>query len=172
MDISWDDARLFHLARGEADLALRTKAPTNPDLKLVYTLETHNAVLVSKALKARLPKKPTLQQLPWVAWAPPFEAVTPNPQLEALIPGFAPVFTADNFLVMVAAAEAGVGAMVLAHLHHRFSRDRGLVPLDIDLGPHSRGALHLVCAKSALDIPRVRKVSELLVEELERAKRR
>ena len=45
--------------------------------------------------------------LPWVAWAPPFEAVTPNPQLESLIPGFAPVFTADNYLVMLAADPAG-----------------------------------------------------------------
>ena len=160
------------LARGEADLALRAKAPTNADLKRVYTLDTHNAVFVAKSLKAKLPKKPTLQQLPWVAWAPPFDAVTPNPQLESLIPGFSPVFTADNYLVLLAAAEAGVGAMVLASLNHRFSRDRGMVPLDIDLGPYSKGQLHLVCAKSALDIPRVRKVSELLVDELERAKRR
>ncbi|NMO17078.1 LysR family transcriptional regulator [Pyxidicoccus fallax] len=160
------------LARGEADLALRTRPPTNADLKLVYTLETRNAVFVSKALKAKLPRKPTLQQLPWVAWSPPFEAVTPNPQLESLIPDFKPVFTTDNFLVMVAAAQAGVGAMVLADVRHRFSQDRGLVPLDIDLGPYATGQVHLVCAKSALDIPRVRKVSELLVEELEYTKRR
>lgn len=160
------------LARGEADLALRTKSPTNADLKLVYSLELHNVVMVAKSLKAKLPKKPTLQQLPWVAWSPPFESVTPNPQLEALIPDFAPAFTADNYLVMLAAVEAGVGAMVMADLSHRFSRDRGLVPLDIDLGPYATSQFHLVCAKSALDIPRVRKVSELLVAELERAKRR
>ncbi len=160
------------LARGEADLALRSKPPTNADLKLVYTLRTHNAVFVAKSLKAKLPKKPTLQQVPWVAWAPPFEAVPPNPQLESLIPGFAPAFTADNYLVMLAAAEAGVGAMVLGNLQHRFSKDRGLVPLDLDLGPYSRGEVYLVCAKSALDIPRVRKVSELLVDELESMQRR
>ncbi|MBZ4422669.1 LysR family transcriptional regulator [Myxococcus sp. RHSTA-1-4] len=160
------------LARGEADLALRTRPPTNADLKLVYTLEMENAVFVSKALKAKLPRKPTLQQLPWVAWAPPFESVTPNPQLESFIPDFTPVFTTDNYLVMLAAVEAGVGAMVLANLTHRFSRDRGLVPLDVDLGPFATGRVHLVCARSALDIPRVRKVSELLVDELERVKRR
>ncbi|QSQ21698.1 LysR family transcriptional regulator [Pyxidicoccus parkwayensis] len=160
------------LARGEADLALRMKPPTNADLKRVHTLHTPNAVMVSKSLKAKLPKKPTLQQIPWVAWSPPFEAVPPNPQLESLIPGFSPVFTADNFLVMLSAVEAGVGAMVLSKLAHRFSRDRGLVPLDIDLGPYAKGETHLVCAKSALDIPRVRKVSELLVEEMERMQRR
>lgn len=160
------------LARGEADLALRARPPTNVDLKLVYTWEIDNAVFVAKSLKAKLPRKPTLQQLPWVAWAPPFEAVTPNPQLEALIPDFSPVFTADNYLVMLAAVEAGVGAMVMGNISHRFSRDRGLVPLDIDLGPHAKSRYHLVCAKSALDIPRVRKVSELLVAELERTTRR
>ncbi len=156
------------LARGEADLALRGRPPTSADLKLVDTLEVPNAVLVSKALKARLPRKVTLQQLPWVAWAPPFEAVPPNPQLESMIPGFAPAFTADHYLVMLAAAEAGLGAMVLARMPHRFKRPTQLVPLEVDLGPFSRSQTHLVCAKSALDIPRVRRVSELLLEEFQR----
>jgi len=160
------------LGRGEADLALRARSPTNTDLKRAYSLEVRNAVFVAKSLKAKLPKRPTLQQIPWVAWAPPFDATPPNPQLESFIPGFSPVFTADNYLVMLAAAEAGVGAMVLGDLRHRFVRERRLVPLDIDLGPYATSALHLVCARSALDIPRVRKVSELLVEELEQAKAR
>ncbi|MGA9521156.1 MAG: LysR family transcriptional regulator [Myxococcaceae bacterium] len=160
------------LARGEADLALRTHAPSNPDLTTVFTLEVENAVFVSRELKSRLPEKPSLAQLPWVAWAPPFDSVPPNPQLAAAIPGFTPAFTADNFLVLLAAAEAGIGAMVLGRIQHRFSRDRALVPLDLDLGPWAKGPLHLVCAKSALDIPRIRRVSELVVEELSRAKRR
>jgi DNA-binding transcriptional LysR family regulator len=159
------------LARGEADLAMRAKPPANEDLKRVYTLEVENAVFVSKALKAKLPKRPALGEIPWVAWAPPFEAVPPNPQLESMIPGFTPAFTADNYLVLLAAAEAGVGAMVLGRVSHRFSRERNLVPLDVDLGQWARGSMHLVCAKSALDIPRVRRVSELLVDELERTRK-
>ncbi|RKH18691.1 LysR family transcriptional regulator [Corallococcus praedator] len=160
------------LARGEADLALRSRPPTSPDLKLVDTLEFTNAVFVSKALKARLPKKVTLQQLPWVAWAPPFDTVPPNPQLESLIPGFAPSFTADNYLLLVAAAEAGLGAMVLGRMAHRFQRPTQLVPLELDLGPFARSQTHLVCAKSALDIPRVRRVSELLLAEFQRIRAR
>lgn len=160
------------LARGEADLAMRSRAPSNPDLQLVHTLEVESAVFVSRALKAKLPRKVTLQTLPWVAWCPPFESIPPNPQLEALIPDFTPAFTADHFLVQLAAAEAGLGAMVLGRVSHRFSRDSSLVPLDLDLGPHGKQALHLVCAKSALDIPRVRRVAELIVDELKRTKRR
>lgn len=160
------------LSRGEADLALRAKEPANADLKVIHTLEVENAVFVSKALKSKLPRNAGLTDLPWIAWCPPFEAIPPNPQLRALIPGFTPAFTADNFLVQLAAAEAGVGVMVLGRVRHRFSRDSALVPLDIDLGPHARQSLHLVCAKSALDIPRVQWVAELLVEELKRTTRK
>lgn len=160
------------LARGEADLAMRARAPSNPDLVLVHSLEVESAVFVSKALKAKLPRKVTLQTLPWVAWCPPFDSIPPNPQLEALIPGFTPAFTADHFLVQLAAAEAGLGAIVLGRVSHRFSRDSALVPLDLELGPYAKQVLHLVCAKSALDIPRVRRVAELIVEELKHARRR
>jgi hypothetical protein len=59
--------------------------------------------------------------------------------------------------------------MALGKVSHRFQLPTRLVPLDLDLGPHARAALHLVAAKSALDVPRVRAVAELLVEELEHA---
>jgi DNA-binding transcriptional LysR family regulator len=160
------------LARGEADLALRPRAPQNADLTLVHTLHLDNAVFVSRELKARLPKKPKPSELPWVAWSKPYDLVPPNPQLEAMIPNFEPAFTADHYLVMLAAAHAGVGAIVLARVHHRFSRDSPLVPLDLDLGPHARSELHLVAPKSALDIPRVRRVAELIVSELKATRRK
>lgn len=160
------------LARGEADLALRGREPSNPDLKLVHTMTIENAVFVSRSLKPKLPKKPTMANLPWVAWSPPYESIPPNPQLEAMIPNFTPAFTADHFLVQLAAAEAGVGAMVMGRVSHRFSRDSPMVPLDIDLGPFATSKLHLVCAKSALDIPRVRRVAELIIDELKHTKRR
>lgn len=160
------------LVRGEADLAMRGKRPSNPDLQTLFSMEVESAVFVARSLKAKLPKKVSLADLPWIAWSPPFESVPPNPQLEAAIPQFTPVFTADHFLVQLAACEAGVGAMVLGRVSHRFSKDSPLVPLDLDLGPHARSELHLVCAKSALDIPRVRKVAELLEDELKRTKRK
>lgn len=157
------------LGRGEADLALRGRKPENADLALVHTLRIENAVFVSKELRARLPKKPKFHELPWIAWTPQFDAVPPNPQLAALVPNFTPAFTADHYLVQLAAAQAGVGAMVLGRVKHRFSRDHNLVPLDLDLGPHASTEMHLVAPKSALDIPRVRRVADLLVAELERA---
>jgi DNA-binding transcriptional LysR family regulator len=155
------------LTRGEADLALRPKPPTQPELTVVKALTLQNHVLVSKALLAKLPKKPALTDLPWVAWAPPYDALPPNPQLEQLMPGYSPAFTSDNFLVMVAAAEAGLGAIVLNRARHRFARPSSLVPLPLPLGPFSHAPLYLVAAKSALDVPRIRRVAELLAEELD-----
>lgn len=158
------------LARGEADLALRMRpAPAGSDLTTLATLEVQLAVYVARRVAAKLPKKQLgLADLDWVAWAPPFDDVPPNPQLRALIPDFKPSFTTDNFLVMLQAAEAGLGAMILGRPHHRFVRPTELVPLDIPLGAQGVSHLHLVCAKSALDVPRVRAVAELLIEELRR----
>ena len=155
------------LARGEADLALRMRAPEQADLVTVASIHHDNAVFVAKSYK--LPKKYTMADLGWIAWAPPFEHLPPNPQLAAMIPGFVPRFTSDNFLIQLRAAQAGLGAMVLHKVPHRFAGDRGLVPLDLDLGPHSRSSLHLTCARSSLDIPRVRVVADLLAAELARA---
>jgi DNA-binding transcriptional LysR family regulator len=156
------------LARGEADLAIRFRGgKPHPEVTVVTTVTLESAVFVSPALAARLPKKPGLADVPWIGWAPPLESIPPQPQLEAAIPGFRPVFTSDNYLVHFAAAQAGVGAILLQKTRHRFLRDRGLVSLPIDLGPWKTLEVSLMCAKSALDVPRIRTVAHLLAKELE-----
>ena len=62
---------------------------------------------------------------------------------------------------------SSAGAIVLGRVAHRFSRARGIVPIDLDLGPAKRGLLCLLCPKSALDIPRVRLVADLLREQVQ-----
>jgi DNA-binding transcriptional LysR family regulator len=159
------------LARGEADLALRIRSAIPPELVTLGTLGVENAVVVSKRYAARLPKAPKLTDLDWIAWAPPYTEVPPNPQLASLIPGFRPAFTSDNYLVQWRACEAGVGAMVLGVVKHRFGPPSTLVSLPIDLGPWARSAIHLVSAKSALALPRVRAVADLVLNELKRLPR-
>jgi DNA-binding transcriptional LysR family regulator len=154
------------LARGEADLALRMRPANTDDLVTVASLAHRNAAFAAKSYVAKLPKKYSWADVGWIAWAPPYDQLPPNQQLPTLIPNFAPVFTSDNFLIQLQAAEVGLGAMMLGQVRHRFSRPSRLVPLDLDLGPYGRSGLHLVCAKSALDIPRVRIVAELLSDEL------
>jgi DNA-binding transcriptional LysR family regulator len=88
-----------------------------------------------------------------------------------MIPNFRPVFASDDFIVQLRAAEAGVGALFMQKARHRFNRDSNLVPLGLDLGPHAKNTMHVVCAKSALGVARVRAVAELLKEELIYAER-
>lgn len=158
------------LARGEADLALRMRPANHTDLTTVASLQHGNAAYVSKSYAAKLPKRYGLADVDWICWAPPYEQLPPNPQLAAWIPNFRPAFTSDNFLVLRRALEDGLGAMVLGRVRHRFSGPQTLVPLKLDLGEHQQSALHLVCAKSALDIPRVRIVAERLADELKRTR--
>jgi DNA-binding transcriptional LysR family regulator len=160
------DTRYFDLGRGEADLALRTKPAGSADLVTVGSFEHANAIFAAKDYVARLPRRYELHDLDWICWAPPYEDLTPNPQLAQLVPGFVPAFTSDSYLVQRQAAESGLGVMALGDWRHRFARPTSLVPLKFDLGPHARSSTYLVCAKSALDIPRVRLVAETLAREL------
>lgn len=154
------------LQRGAANIALRLRAPTQRDLVSVHSVDADIAACVSKSLQARLPKKPRLDEIPWITWAPPFQDLPPTPQLEGLIKDFVPAFSADDFLVQLRAAEAGLGAVVLGQRPHRFARKSGLVPLDLDLSRFGRWALHVVVAKTAVDVPRIRAVLDLLSAEL------
>jgi DNA-binding transcriptional LysR family regulator len=154
------------LARGEADVALRMRHRSSSDLAVVGSLRLQSFVLASPSYAARLPARPRLRDLDWIAWAPPFEDISPNPELAALVPGFRPVFTSDSYIVQTRACEAGVGAMIGVRCPNRHARPSSLVPLDITLGAGFCLPLHLVCAKSALGVPRIRVVAELLAEEL------
>jgi hypothetical protein len=115
------------LVRREADLALRTRAPTQRDLITVATLTHANDAFVAPRYRAQLPERPTLAQVGWIAWAPPFEQLPPNRELAALIPDFRPAFAADDFIVQRRAAEEGVGALFLGLVRHRFSRPTELL---------------------------------------------
>lgn len=157
------------LVRREADLALRIEGTRGQkDLVTIASLVHGVGVFGSPAYAKSLPRKPSMQDIAWIGWAPPFEHISPNPELAKLIPGFRPVFASDDFLVQLRAAEAGIGAIFLGRARHRFST-ASLVELDVDIGKIVR-TLHLVCARSALDIPRVRAVADLLARELESAR--
>jgi DNA-binding transcriptional LysR family regulator len=164
------DTRFFDLGRGEADLALRTKPAGLADLVTVASFEHPNAIFGAKDYVARLPRRYELRDLAFICWAPPYEDLAPNPQLAELVPGFIPAFTSDSYLVQRQAAESGLGVIAHGDWRHRFARPTSLTPLKLDLGPHARSSVHLVCAKSALDIPRVRLVAEVLAQELRRTR--
>jgi len=158
--------RYLDLTRREADLALRIERPVQRDLTTLAALELPAQPFASRDHVKRLGPKPKLSAVDWIAWAPPLDALQPNPLLSRLIPGFRPAFASDDFLVQLRAAEAGLGAIFLSHLRHRFERPSSLVPFELLDLPLPKTSLYLVCAKSALSIPRIRAVAELLEREL------
>jgi len=159
--------RYMDLSRREADLALRIEPPTQKDLHSVASIELDNEVCAAPSYIAKLPPRPTLADIDWIGWAPPLDHLAPNPQLAELIPGFRPIFASDDFLVQWRAAEAGVGAMVLGRLPSRGTAEAPLEAIDVELGGYSRSAIHLVAARSALEIPRVQAVAAELLRALE-----
>jgi DNA-binding transcriptional LysR family regulator len=158
------------LARGDADVALRTRAPAEHDLVGLAAVKVRAAAFVSRAYARRLPRKVGLGDVDWIAWAPPFENTPPNPQLASILgEGFRPVFTSNDYLVQLAALEAGLGAMILGRRVHKLSRIGELVELPFDLGPASLSTFHLVVAKRMVDVPRVRAFVDVLLAELDPA---
>jgi len=158
------------LARREADLALRAQLPGRPaqrDLVALATTTSPVAAFAAPSLAATLPPNPVLADVPWIAWAPPFEHLPPNPQLANLVPGFQPVFSADDYIVQLRAAEAGVGAVLLDRLARHFALPSPLVELPLSLGKLT-SSLQLVCARASLAIPRVKAVADVLAKELMR----
>lgn len=156
------------LVRREADLALRAQRPTARDLVCLASLELEAVACAAPSYAAKVPPRARVADVDWIAWAPPLDHVTPNPELSRMIPGFRPVFASDDYLVQLRACEVGLGAMFFARVRHRFQRESPFVELDLDLPPVPT-SIHLVCARSALAIPRVRAVGERLAAELERA---
>jgi DNA-binding transcriptional LysR family regulator len=159
---------VLNLGRGEADLSLRTERPTDADLVCVDEITSAMRVFVSKAYAANLPPYPALADLDWICWAAPYDDLQTNRELRTLIPDFKPAFTSDDFNVQIAACKAGVGAMVLPQILHRYAglgEWQGLQELDIDLG--AVGSLYLVCHKRHHHLPKVRAVMDFISREFD-----
>lgn len=159
--------RYVDLARREADLALRLRANSARDLVTLCTVDSENGVFAAPAYVERLDPGYTFADIDWVGWPHHLDEVPPNPQLRALIPDFEPAFASDDFTVQLRACLEGAGAMVLATAQHPSSRLTSLQPLALDLGQHKHTQMHLVAAKSAVLVPRVRAVADALLQLLQ-----
>lgn len=153
------------LSRRETDVALRLAPPSQRDVVSVRAVQVELGAFASKGYAASLPKSYDFADIAWIGWAPPFERRWPNSELARRVPGWSPAFATDDYLLMRRAAELGLGAMFLGRFRHRFAQ-RSLVELDLDLHGAAR-TLHLLCARGALAIPRVRAVVDALADELD-----
>ena len=147
------------LTRGQADIAIRIQAPTEPGLVAVHQGSYQPAVFGAPSYVEQLPAPVEWRELDWVTWSEQYRDVAPRPMLEKLIPGFVPIFTSDDFLVLRAAVAAGVGAFITGRAIGEPYPDL----VEIDLGVELPGStFYVVCAKSMQHVPRVRVVIERL----------
>lgn len=161
--------RYVDLVRREADLAIRwqsaARRDAQRDLEVLCEVEHPIAVFATPAYLATRRRGYGIADLDWIAWCAPLDQQAPNPQLAALIPDFRPVFGADDFIVQLRAAEAGVGAIVLTKMRHRLDLRSELVEAKLELGvPPAR--THLVAGRAALAVPRIAAVAAVLAREL------
>ncbi|MEM9175809.1 MAG: LysR family transcriptional regulator [Myxococcota bacterium] len=159
------------LVRGDADLAIRTRRATEPELMTLAAGSIRAGVFASpeyvRALTARRHDAGRsgpveLAEIDWITWARPFEHVPPRPMLARAIPDLVPAFTSDDYLVQRAAAVAGLGAMIL---DERGAELAGLAPIDVGFDPPAT-AFGLVCAKSAQHVPRIRLVADWIARQM------
>lgn len=157
------------VGRGEADLALRFDRPPRRDLLCLATVTHPIRAYGSRAYAARLPANPSLSDIDWIGWPPALGHLPPNPQLAARVPGWAPVFTSNDFLVQLRAAEAGVGAIILDRGRRKRAPVTPLVDLEVDFGKRVATS-YLVCARGSLSVQRVKAVADLLIAELDESR--
>jgi DNA-binding transcriptional LysR family regulator len=162
---------ILNLTRGEADLALRTHRPSDPDLEILDQVGSSLSAYAAPSYIARLPAKPRIAQIDWIAWAPAYEHLQLNRDLQARIPDFKPAFTADDFLILIAACRAGVGALLLARGMMRRTLPQELVEIPLAPALNLRAELFLVAHKRHRQLGKLQPVIAAIREEFEDVRR-
>ncbi len=157
--------RLLNLSRGEADISLRTMAPQDSDLLCLDHITAPVKAYASARYVQSLPALYSAQDLDWICWAAPYDDVQVNQELRALIPGFRAAFASDDFNVQFAACRAGVGAMLLPCVPHRYTQYHALQVLPLDLGERAMASLYMVCHKRSAQAPQVVAVQRFIAAE-------
>ncbi len=135
------------LSRGQAEIALRSRRPTQPDLTCVARIAVRLGVFVLETLRAKThasahPRRRRLGDLVIAARAP-----HTAPGARGVDPGFRPSFASNDFVVQRRAVAEGLGAMILPATQHADDPYPPLVELPLEL-PLPEGELFIVCAKS------------------------
>lgn len=146
------------LSRGQAELAIRSRRPTQPDLMQALSLQMSLGVFGSAEYVAQLEARhgPRIRpnHVDWITWAAPYEHLPPRPELTGLIAGFQPVFASNDYLIQERAVALGLGAMILPRIEFPHASHAPFVEIDLPI-PLPRSEMFVVCAKSMRRVPRV-----------------
>jgi DNA-binding transcriptional LysR family regulator len=165
------DARItiVDLSRREADLAIRTIEPTSGDLVRQRMLAGRPAILASSAYAKELSPLRDVREARWITWGTDLDHIPATRFVMAH--GIEPVLRTSSIGAQVAAAEDGLGVVLLTA---DYARVRRLVPVKL------AGALGetfarlpdehvwLVCHSAMRRVPRVAAVWDFVLEEMGR----
>lgn len=137
------------LTRREADLAVRVIQPTTGDLVMRKLLDYRMVVACSPSLAASYD---SLDELPWLSWDRSMEHIPEAAWLRTTFPNARIAMRAAELTTLLAAARAGVGALLVAE--PLAAREGGLVRVS-DLRSEVRGSLWLVAHQALRELTRV-----------------
>jgi DNA-binding transcriptional LysR family regulator len=159
------------LARRDADIAVRLVRPTSGDLTSVKLGEDSSVVAASASLAASLGALRALGDTSWVAWDASLGHLPDAQWVERHVPRAAVVLRTNSVGALLAAAERGLGVLLLTRLHAR-ARQLSEVKLSkrlrASLTPTPRTSLWLVGHRALRRVPRIAAVWSFIVEEARR----
>lgn len=160
--------RPVDLARGEADVALRSLRPEAGDLVVRRLLSARWVVAGGEAL-GRAGVVNRWEDLPWISWASDLAHLHAALWLARHAPAVIPVLRTSHFATQLAAAREGLGALLCPL---PYVVPHGLTPLGWadalapSVAEWPEDPLYLVAHRSRRDNPRVAAVWEAVVEHL------
>ena len=167
--------RPIDLTRHEADLALRSVQPRGAELVVTKLATARWVAAASPALVAASGRIRAWDQVPWIAWDHDLASFEPARWLAKHVPAADIALRTSHFGSQLAAAAAGLGAVLAPE---PYLRARGLVELryaaalERDAEAWPTDSLWLVGHRALRDIPRVAAVWEFLIGEFRALGRR
>lgn len=168
-------ARVLDLTRHEADLALRSVAPTGEELVVTKVARARWVPAASQQLAQQLGRLRRWEDVPWIGWDRDLASFAPARWLAQHVPRAQLVLRTSHMAAQLGAAAAGLGALLVPvpylGMHH-------LAPLrpSKKLAPAIAAApvddLWVVGHRALRDVPRVAAVWDFFVEEMRGIARR
>ncbi|MFT5583847.1 MAG: DNA-binding transcriptional LysR family regulator [Cognaticolwellia sp.] len=155
-------ADLLDLVAGQADIALRSKAPSHPELVGIHLFDSGVGVWASPALHT---EGLTLAELPWVGWSQSHRQIVQARLLKELVPEPIWAVRSDSFVAQIQAARLGLGAIMMGSALARHIG--GLVPVASVADEWPSEPAYAVVHKDLRRVPRVRVVLDFLQEQVQ-----
>jgi DNA-binding transcriptional LysR family regulator len=152
---------LVDLTQREADLAIRTVKPTEGELVVQRLSAFRLAVVAAPRLTRELRRGAKLGDIPWVGWASGMSSIPEARWMAQVVPDAHVVFRSSELTTLLSAAQAGLGALVVADIAAR--QAGGLEPLEIQTPAMPEGAIWIVAHQALRPVPRVAAVWEWIV---------